>query len=178
MKGSALRMLASLVLAGVLAGCSTIGGKDEQGSGAGAPVTEAGQGGAGSATAAAREGGSWRGDPLDDPAGPLSTRVIYFEYDESQIHPDYQEIVISHGQYLAANPQLIVSVEGHADERGSREYNIALGERRAQAVKLLMMAQGAADNQIATVSYGEERPLVMGSDETAWAQNRRAELIY
>jgi peptidoglycan-associated lipoprotein len=179
MKVSIARSAISVVLVLLLGGCSTFGGKDEQGSGGeGAPVSEAGQGGSGSATAAAREGGVWRGNPLDNPDSPLSNRVIYFDYDESRIHPDYQEIVISHGQYLAANPSVTMTVEGHADERGSREYNIALGERRAQAVKTLMLTQGAGDSQIATVSYGEERPLVAGSDDAAWSQNRRAELLY
>ncbi|MCB1760534.1 MAG: peptidoglycan-associated lipoprotein Pal [Gammaproteobacteria bacterium] len=178
MKINLARSAILILLALTLVGCSTFGAKDEQGDGAGAPVSEAGQEGGGSATSAAREGGVWRGNPLDNPDGPLATRVIYFDYDESRIHPDYQQIVISHGQYLAANPRVTLTVEGHADERGSREYNIALGERRAQAVKTLMLAQGAADSQIATVSYGEERPLVAGFDEAAWSQNRRAELLY
>lgn len=101
-----------------------------------------------------------------------------FDYDESQIREDHRNVVIAHGQYLATNPSVTLTVEGHADERGSREYNIALGERRANAVRNLMLAQGAADNQIHIVSYGEERPLMLGADESAWSQNRRAELIY
>ena len=87
-------------------------------------------------------------------------------------------MVIAHGEYLAANPTVTVTIEGHTDERGSREYNVGLGERRANAVKRLMLAQGAFETQIVTVSYGEERPLALGSDEAAWAQNRRAEILY
>jgi len=172
MKFSKLKATAVVVLALSMAGCSSMGGKSGQGSGDGAAVSDV------SGTAAAGAGGDWRGSPLDNPNSPLSVRTIFFDYDESQIRPDHRDVVIAHGQYLATNPTVTITVEGHADERGSREYNIALGERRANAVRSLMMAQGASESQIHTVSYGEERPLMLGADESAWSQNRRAELIY
>lgn len=104
--------------------------------------------------------------------------VVYFEYDSSEIRSDYVPVVAAHAQYLVKYPSARVRLEGHADERGSREYNIGLGERRAQAVRRALLAQGVADAQIATVSYGEERPAVEGSDEAAYAQNRRVELVH
>ena len=164
-----------------VAGCSSTPDKDA-GAG-GAPVSEVGGGDSaatdeGAETAGASEGGSWAGNPLDDPNSLLSVRVIHFDFDSSEILGEDRDVVLAHGEYLAANPEVTITVEGHTDERGSREYNIALGERRANAVKELMLVQGAADSQITTVSYGEERPLALGSNETAWAENRRAELIY
>lgn len=171
MKFNKLHTAALVALSLTIAGCSSMGGKSGQGT-EGAEVTDA------SGTSAAGVGGDWRGNPLDNPNSPLSVRTIFFDYDESQIRPDHRDVVIAHGQYLATNPNVTITVEGHADERGSREYNIALGERRANAVRSLLMAQGAADGQIHTVSYGEERPLSVGADESAWSQNRRAELVY
>lgn len=173
--------LAGLLVLSLLfvAGCSST--PEKEGSGGGAPVSEVGGGGAGGGGAevsGAAEGGAWTGSPLDDPDSLLSLRVIHFEFDSSEIQGEDRDVVIAHGEYLAANPEVTVTVEGHTDERGSREYNIALGERRANAVKELMLVQGASDSQITTVSYGEERPVALGSDEAAWAQNRRAELIY
>ena len=109
----------------------------------------------------------------------LKTRsVIYFEYDSSEIRSEYLDVVAAHAAYLVKYPTAKVRLEGHTDERGSREYNIGLGERRAQAVRRALASQGVADTQIATVSYGEERPAVPGSDDSAYAQNRRVELAY
>ena len=117
-----------------------------------------------------------------DAAGPsgelLSKRIIYFDFDKSDIRADSQSVVAAHAQYLAKNPAQKVRLEGHADERGSREYNIGLGERRAQAVRRALLLQGATDAQLSTVSYGEERPAAAGSDEAAWAKNRRGEIVY
>jgi peptidoglycan-associated lipoprotein len=87
-------------------------------------------------------------------------------------------MLTAHGRYLAGNPRAQVRLEGHADERGSREYNIGLGERRAQAVRRVLMLQGATAQQLSTVSYGEERPAQTGSDDEAWRLNRRVELVY
>ena len=117
-------------------------------------------------------------DPLDDPESPLATRVIYFEFDQASIGSDYMALLESHARYLVENPSVSVRLEGHTDERGSREYNIGLGDRRAQAVRRVLLFQGVADNQVNTVSYGEERSVAMGHDEQAWARNRRVELVY
>jgi len=109
----------------------------------------------------------------------LKTRsIIYFEYDSSEIRSEYLDVVAAHAAYLVKYPTAKVRLEGHTDDRGSREYNIGLGERRAQAVRRALASQGVADTQIATVSYGEERPAVPGSDDAASAQNRRVELAY
>jgi peptidoglycan-associated lipoprotein len=104
--------------------------------------------------------------------------IIYFEYDRAEIKPEFVAIVTAHAKYLNANAANKVRLEGHSDERGSREYNIGLGERRAQAVRRALMLQGVTEAQITTVSYGEERPAVQGSDEAAYAKNRRVELVY
>ena len=115
---------------------------------------------------------------LDDPQSPLSVRTIYFEYDSSEISSDYRSTVEAHSLYLQQNPSTSVILEGHGDERGSREYNLALGERRAKAVKQQMLLLGANSNQIRLVSYGEERPASDGQDESSWQQNRRFEILY
>ena len=118
----------------------------------------------------------------EDAAGPsgelLSKRVVYFDFDRAEIRADSQSVVAAHAQYLAKNPAQKVRLEGHADERGSREYNIGLGERRGQAVRRALLLQGVAEAQLTTVSYGEERPAVAGSDEQAYALNRRVEFVY
>jgi peptidoglycan-associated lipoprotein len=104
--------------------------------------------------------------------------VVYFDYDQAEIKPEFNEMLAAHGQNLAKNAALTLRLEGNTDERGSREYNIGLGERRAQSVRRVLMLQGAAANQLTTVSYGEERPASTGSNEEAWALNRRVELVY
>lgn len=104
--------------------------------------------------------------------------VIYFDYDSSEIRPEDTDVVASHARQLSMNSSLSVRLEGHADERGSREYNIGLGERRAQTVRRLLLIQGASAEQVSTVSFGEERPAAEGSSEAAYAQNRRVEITY
>lgn len=103
--------------------------------------------------------------------------VIYFDYDRADIKPEYVAIVSAHAKFLNANPARKLRLEGHSDERGSREYNIGLGERRAQSVRRALLLQGVNETQLTTVSYGEERPAVQGSDEAAYAKNRRVELV-
>jgi len=115
---------------------------------------------------------------LSDPNSPLSQRVIYFAYDSDEVAEQDRELIAAHAAFLSANPDVKVSVEGHTDERGAREYNIALGERRAQAVRRMLEFQGVSPQQITTVSYGEEKPAVEGHDESAWSMNRRVELVY
>jgi len=111
-------------------------------------------------------------------AGLLATRVIYFDFDSAVIQGAGVDVVAAHAKYLAGNPQARVRLEGNTDERGSREYNIGLGDRRAQAVRRALLLQGVAESQITTVSYGEERPADPGHDEAAWAKNRRVEIVY
>lgn len=120
----------------------------------------------------------FQGDPLNDPSSPLATRVIYFAYDSNSIEPQYFDVLAAHANYLASHPGMMARLEGHADERGSPEYNIALGERRAKAVEQSLSLQGANPGQFDLVSYGEERPAVEGHDESAWSANRRVEIIY
>jgi peptidoglycan-associated lipoprotein len=113
------------------------------------------------------------------PSGELlSKRIVYFDLDRADIRADSQSVVAAHAAYLAKNPSQKVRLEGHADERGSREYNIGLGERRAQSVRRALLLSGVAEVQLATVSYGEERPAAAGSDEQAYAANRRVEIVY
>lgn len=120
----------------------------------------------------------FQGSPLDNPDSPLSTRVIHFEFDSSTIQKKYLDILDAHAEYLMNNPDTEVRLEGHADERGSREYNIGLGDRRAQAVRRLLLFQGVEEKQISTVSYGEEQPVDPAHNEEAWAKNRRVEIVY
>jgi peptidoglycan-associated lipoprotein len=113
-----------------------------------------------------------------DPMADELTSVIYFDYDSSELRPQDTDIVARHARQLGMNPNMTVRLEGHGDERGSREYNIGLGERRAQTVRRLLLIQGASSSQVSTVSFGEERPAVEGSTETAYSQNRRVEFAY
>ncbi len=110
--------------------------------------------------------------------GPLARKVIYFDFDKSEIKPEFAEVIAAHARNLTSHPNLKMKLEGNTDERGTREYNIGLGERRAQAVKQALMLQGVAESQLTTVSFGSERPAVEGDDEAAWAQNRRVEMVY
>ena len=115
---------------------------------------------------------------LDQPDTPLAERVIYFEYDSAKVSEDSLAILEAHGNFVAANGNVNLRLEGHADERGSREYNIGLGDRRAQSVRRILLFQGASTDQIDTVSYGEEQPAELGHDEASWSRNRRVELVY
>ncbi len=122
-------------------------------------------------------------DPLDaailaDPDSLLDVRRVHFAFDSSEIRDEDMPILEAHADFLGEHRNRRMLIEGHTDERGSREYNLALGERRAEAVKRLLMAKGVRSQQLEVVSYGEENPLVSSSNEEAWAQNRRAELIY
>jgi peptidoglycan-associated lipoprotein len=114
----------------------------------------------------------------NDPTGGELADTIYFEFDSSEVGADYTDVVVRHATLLANDQRLSVRLDGHADERGSREYNIGLGERRAQAVRQLLLLQGASPGQIKTVSFGEERPEAFGSDEASYAQNRRVVFNY
>ena len=117
-------------------------------------------------------------NPLKDPNNILSKRSIYFEFDSFTIADQYKPIVEAHAKYLAANRNARVTLQGHADERGSREYNIALGQKRADAVKRMMTLLGVQESIVETVSFGKEKPKNMGHDEAAWAENRRVDIVY
>ncbi|MEM9530983.1 MAG: peptidoglycan-associated lipoprotein Pal [Pseudomonadota bacterium] len=108
----------------------------------------------------------------------LTRRIIYFDFDQSRVKPEYQDVLNAHATYLGANAGARVTLEGHADERGTREYNLGLGERRGNTVSDLVDAQGASASQLSVVSYGEERPASNCSDESCWGSNRRVEIIY
>jgi peptidoglycan-associated lipoprotein len=133
----------------------------------------------GSATTSATGSGSaWAGHPLDDPNSLLAKRTVYFNYDESVIIESDRPILEAHAEYMSRNPGAAVTLEGHTDERGTREYNLALGEQRAISVRQFMSLLGASGQQMRTLSYGEERPAALGDTEEAWALNRRVVIVY
>jgi peptidoglycan-associated lipoprotein len=165
-----------------LAGCASTGG-DKGGDVAVEDYSSGGEAGEGAAYGGAKATGvtaygELGVEALSDPNSPLAERVIYFAFDSSEVADEDRELVAAHAAFLAGNPEVKVSVEGHADERGSREYNIGLGENRAQTVRRMLEFNGVAPSQITTVSYGEEKPAVEGHDEMAWSRNRRVELVY
>jgi peptidoglycan-associated lipoprotein len=158
----------------MFSGCSSMGKKTGD-----AAIEDRGVGTADEMTQGVGLGsGTFQGMSIDDPASPLAQRVFYFEFDSSEVRAADRDVLANHAAYLRENPQAVITLEGHGDERGSREYNIGLGERRAQAVRQVLEFQGAGAQQLSTVSYGEEKPAVDGHDETAYSQNRRVELIY
>ena len=169
------RLALLTLLAFLLAGCAsnTIPDPDPSETAAGGADTGADTGGY------ADE--DWMGGeeiPAEDPSAGELTNVILFDFDSAEVRADFTDIVARHALQLANDSSMRVRLEGHADERGSREYNIGLGERRSQAVRRMLMIQGASASQISTVSFGEERPVAFGSDEDSWAQNRRVEIKY
>ncbi len=115
---------------------------------------------------------------LEQQDSAIASRVIYFEYDSAKVNDESMILLEAHGDFIASNGDVNVTLNGHADERGSREYNIALGDRRAQSVRRILLFQGASSDQIESISYGEEKPAVNGHDEAAWSKNRRVELLY
>ena len=156
-----------------LTGCGSSGGtKDGEGA-------DAGAGAGGVETSGVSQTGAWTGaEALNNPDSPLYTKVIYFDFDVASIRSEYIDTLRAHAEYLVNNPSASVTIEGHCDERGSREYNIALGEQRANAVQRFFEAEGVRSSQINSVSYGEERPEDYGHSEAAWSMNRRAVLVY
>ncbi|MGB7933514.1 MAG: peptidoglycan-associated lipoprotein Pal [Gammaproteobacteria bacterium] len=170
-----LNTFITLALVALLAGCSTAAKKD-----GGAEVVDQSMGGSGGGamTSGAAGTSSYAGAALTDPNSPLSRRVIYFEYDSDIILPEDQDLITAHATYLNDHPEQMVTLEGHADERGSPEYNIGLGDRRGQAVKRAFELQGVPAQQITVVSYGEEKPAAEGHSEAAYRLNRRVEIVY
>jgi peptidoglycan-associated lipoprotein len=118
------------------------------------------------------------GSPLRDPANILSKRTVYFDYDSFVVKDEFRPLVEAHARYLVANRGTRMIIQGNTDERGSREYNIALGQKRADAVKRVMTLLGAQEAQIESVSFGKEKPKNAGHDESAWAENRRSDIVY
>ncbi|QJR14472.1 peptidoglycan-associated lipoprotein Pal [Usitatibacter palustris] len=118
------------------------------------------------------------GNPLRDPSNILSKRSVFFEFDSNAVKDEYRGMVQAHSKYMADKRDSKIRIEGNCDERGSREYNIALGQRRAESVKKVMTVLGVGEARIETVSYGEEKPMSPGHDEPAWSQNRRADIKY
>ena len=117
-------------------------------------------------------------DPLKDPANILSRRSIFFDYDQFTVKEEFKPVVAAHARYLSQNRQARATLQGNTDERGSREYNLALGQKRADAVKQMMTLLGAPSAQIETVSFGEEKPRAQGQTEQAFAENRRVDIVH
>ena len=180
------RLIGVIALAAFLAACSSKKVKEEPApavedkspttqSQPAAPATSGMDESASTASAGSSEGSV---NPLTDPNNILSKRSIYFEFDSFTVADQYKPIVEAHARYLAANRGARVTLQGHAEERGSREYNIALGQKRADAVKRMMTVMGIQETVVETVSFGKEKPRNMGHDEAAWAENRRVDIIY
>jgi peptidoglycan-associated lipoprotein len=117
-------------------------------------------------------------DPLNDPKGILAKRSVYFDYDSFIVKDEFKPVVEAHAKYLSSNKGRKIIVQGNTDERGGREYNLALGQKRAEAVRKSLSVLGVSDAQIEAVSFGKEKPKATGSDEAAWAENRRADIVY
>ncbi len=167
-------LIATATLAAMLAACSTTPT---------APVEEKAAAAAAPAAAAAKPAPVKAGDPFADADALnkiplLQKRSIYFEFDSFAIPLDYVSIIEAHSKYLKANAGAKVLIQGNTDERGSREYNLALGQKRADAVKSNLTLLGVKESQVEAVSLGEEKPKATGHDEAAWTENRRADLVY
>jgi peptidoglycan-associated lipoprotein len=163
--------ICSLAILALVAGCSSTKLDDAPPTGTGAG---AGAGGAASGVAPVTI------DPnAQSAAGPVGVaRIVYFDYDSYTVKPEFQSLIDGHARFLKASPQRRIAIEGHTDERGGREYNLALGQKRSEAVRRALGLLGVSDNQIEAVSFGKEKPAAQGSGEDAWAQNRRAEITY
>jgi len=181
------KLLTAAIVAAFLAGCTTQPTQQ-------APVEERAPG---AVTQAPRTGAATAGVPgsgvtgaptgpgtgvpssaLRDPNNILSKRSVYFEYDSFTVSEQYKPLIEAHARYLVANRNARMTMQGNTDERGSREYNIALGQKRADAVRRMLTLLGAQEAQIETVSLGKEKPKNPGHDEVAWAENRRADMVY
>lgn len=178
------KVVSALALAGLLAACDPTNVKvdptgDTNQTGQDG-VQTGGLNGSGTGDGSALSGAtvSYEKSAINDANNVLAEKVIYFEYDSDQISAEYQSLIAHHGKYLVANPDMSVRLEGHADERGSREYNVALANRRAQAVRRLVLFQGVKASQVSVISYGEEKPVALGHDDESWQLNRRVELVY
>ena len=174
-----LFMLIAMATALVLAGCGSDVKLDQPAEGS-STAAGAGAGGAqGQGTGQSSVTQVQAGASAADKAGPVGVaKVIYFDYDSYVVKPEFQSVVDQHARFLRAHPNARLVLEGNTDQRGSREYNLALGQKRAEAVRRAMTLVGASDGQIEAVSFGKEKPAVEGNTEDAYAQNRRDELRY
>jgi peptidoglycan-associated lipoprotein len=154
--------------------------EDKSGVGATTPGTSGAQtgGAAGGGVTGSAVGVGSGANPLRDPNSILSKRSIYFDFDSFVVKDEYRPLVEAHARYLQQNRNARMTVQGNTDERGSREYNIALGQKRADSVKRMMLLLGATETQVETVSFGKEKPRNSGHDESAWAENRRDDVLY
>ncbi|MEJ8848180.1 peptidoglycan-associated lipoprotein Pal [Variovorax rhizosphaerae] len=166
------RTIYSLAVVALIAGCSSSTKLSD------VPVTDA-RGGTG------QQGGQSAVAPVSADTGSLNAqgpvgvaRIVYFDFDSYTVKPEFQSLIDGHARFLKANPSRHVFIEGHTDERGGREYNLALGQKRSEAVRRALALLGVADSQVEAISFGKEKPAVQGSGEQAWAQNRRAEISY
>jgi len=169
------QLLIPAVLALLLAACGSTPESPDSG---GAPVES--RGAPGSVTTVTTGGVEGRGLPavLTDPKSILSKRSVYFDFDSYEVKTEYKDLVTAHAKFLNDNRQFKMLIQGNTDERGSREYNLALGQKRADAVKRMLALLGVREDQIESVSLGEEKPKDEGHSETAWAQNRRGDMLY
>ncbi|HXF78902.1 MAG TPA: peptidoglycan-associated lipoprotein Pal [Usitatibacter sp.] len=148
-----------------------------------APVTEGGKStgptaSEGTSSTTPNQASNVEGNPLHDPNNILSKRSVYFDFDSNVVKDEYRPLVQAHARYMVDHRDTRIRIEGNCDERGSREYNLALGQRRAEAVKKIMTVLGVPDGRIETTSFGEEKPVALGHDEASWAKNRRADIKY
>jgi peptidoglycan-associated lipoprotein len=170
--------IAALAVAAVLSGCATT---DTQDTNAAAPAPQARSGQASSSPSTGNAPSGQVGSRATGPAAsagaqrPDLKRSVYYEFDKFDVKPEYRALVESHAAWLKANPKAKLVIEGNADERGSREYNVALGQRRAESVTKMLVLMGARADQIEAVSWGEEKPRAAGHDDSAWSENRRAD---
>jgi len=181
--GSSMPMLwATALLAALLAGCASPppekSATEDQTVVATTPGTGTGAATAGATGSGVTGNAGMQGNPLHDPRSVLSKRSVYFDFDSVVVKDEYKPMIEAHGKYLQTTRTAKLTIQGNCDERGSREYNIALGQRRADTVKRMMQLYGATDAQIETVSLGKEKPKNQGHDEAAWAENRRDDLVY
>lgn len=165
-----------VILASLLAACSSV--KQKEPEAVPAPVSEAPAPAPGAAAAAIAPPPVVQVDPLNDPNSILAKRSVYFPFDIYAIQPADRPIVEAHAKYLSEHPNRTVRVEGNCDERGSEEYNLGLGQRRADSVKKMLVLGGAKETQIDTISYGEDKPRCAEHNEACWMQNRRSDIKY
>lgn len=170
------KLLLSAILLGLLSACASTGDKDQ--SGAAVEDKSMGQKSGVDADAKGAQQSTVAANPLTDPKNILSKRSVYFDLDSFSVNDEYKPIIEAHAKYLKQNSSAKAFLQGNCDERGSREYNIALGQKRAESVRKMLSVLGVPESQMETVSFGEEKPKSEGHDEAAWAQNRRADVIY